>query len=80
MAADRETVAQLREPPWSAESEQGLLGALFLDSDAFGRISDRGLEAAHFFDHRHRAIWAAVAGMVASHEPARKNAPAAWRT
>jgi replicative DNA helicase len=69
MAADRETVAQLREPPWSAESEQGLLGALFLDSDAFGRISDRGLEAAHFFDHRHRAIWAAVAGMVASHEP-----------
>lgn len=69
MARDHEAVSELREPPWSPEAEQSVLGALFLDSDAFGRISDRGLEAAHFFDHRHRAIWAAAAGMVASHEP-----------
>ncbi len=60
---------ELSPVPWSPESEQGLLGALFLDSDAFGRISGRGLEAAHFFDHRHRVIWTTVAGMVASHEP-----------
>lgn len=60
---------ELRAMPWSAESEQGLLGAILLDSDAFGRITDRGVEAAHFFDHRHRAIWTAMVAMVARHEP-----------
>ena len=69
MVRDPDAVAVTREPPWSEEAEQGLLGALFLDSDAFDRISDRGLEAAHFFDHRHRTIWTAVVGMVASHHP-----------
>jgi len=55
--------------PWSAEAEQGVLGAILLDSDAMGRISDRRLEAAHFFDHRHRAIWSAVVAMTARHLP-----------
>ena len=55
--------------PWSAEAEHGVLGALLLDPDAFDRISDRGLEAAHFFDHKHRAIWSAIAALIARHIP-----------
>ncbi len=65
MATDREQPAV----PWSAEAEQSLLGAVLLDSDAFSRIADRGVEAAHFFDHRHRVIWCAIAAMISRHEP-----------
>ncbi len=65
MSADDE----LLPVPWSSEAEQGVLGALLLDSDAMGRISDRGVEAAHFFDHRHRMIWSAIVAMTVRHEP-----------
>jgi replicative DNA helicase len=65
MASDRKQASL----PWSAEAEQGVIGAFLLDSDAFGRISDRGIEAAHFFDHRHRVTWAAIAAMATSREP-----------
>lgn len=65
MAAD----SNVRDVPWSAEAEQGVLGAALLDSDALGRISDRRIEASHFFDHRHRVIWAAMVTMTARHEP-----------
>jgi replicative DNA helicase len=65
MATDRDQASL----PWSAEAEQSLLGALLLDSDALGRISHRGVEASHFFDHRNREVWSAIGAMVARREP-----------
>lgn len=55
--------------PWSQESEQAVLGALMLDPDAWWRVADCHLEAAHFFDSRHRAIWRAVADLNAHRQP-----------
>ena len=60
---------ELLPVPWSSEAEQGVLGALLLDSDAMGRINDRQLAAAHFFDRRNREIWSAVAAMHAQQQP-----------
>ena len=65
MAAD----SIVRDVPWSAEAEQGVLGAILMDSDALGRISDRRIEAAHFFDHRNRAIWSAMVAMASRRLP-----------
>lgn len=65
MSADDE----LFSVPWSSEAEQGVLGALLLDPDAMDRISDRHLVAGHFFDHRNREIWSAIAAMHAQQHP-----------
>lgn len=51
---------QLREPPWSQEAEQAVLGSLLLDNRAFDRISDLQLEQ-RFYDHRHRILFGAIA-------------------
>ena len=55
--------------PWSAEAEQAVLGGLMIDPDAFARLSEVPLQAGHFFDERHRAIWIAIAGLQARREP-----------
>lgn len=55
--------------PWSPEAEQSILGALMLEPAAALRIADRQLQAGHFFDHRHAAIWTAIADMVSRHRP-----------
>jgi replicative DNA helicase len=55
--------------PWSPEAEQSVLGALMLDPTALLRISDRQLQAAHFFDQRHRAVWAAAVDLSARSQP-----------
>jgi replicative DNA helicase len=49
--------------PWSPEAEQSVLGALMLDPAAALRIADRQLQASHFYDARHGAVWAAVADL-----------------
>lgn len=43
----------------SLEAEQGLLGGLLLDNAAFDRIGDR-LQAGHFFDEAHAAVFAEI--------------------
>ena len=55
--------------PWSPEAEQSVLGALLLDPDAMLPLAERRLQAAHFFDHRHRDIWSAIEGMTAARLP-----------
>lgn len=55
--------------PWSREAEQSVLGALLLDPDAMLPLAERRLEAAHFFDPRHRDIWTAIEGMAAARLP-----------
>lgn len=50
-------------PPWSAEAEQAVLGALIFDPLAIDRLEGT-LSASDFFDARHRFIFAAIAAMV----------------
>lgn len=55
--------------PWSAEAEQSVLGAMLLDPDALVHLDGKRLQAAHFFDPRHRGIWSAIEGMTAARLP-----------
>jgi replicative DNA helicase len=54
-----------RQPPHSLEAEQALLGAIFVNNDALDRVSGF-LEAQHFFDPLHAAIYKAAGSLVAS--------------
>jgi replicative DNA helicase len=62
-------VARLRKPPHSAEAEQGVLGALLLDNQAFERVADL-LRPEDFYFQDHRAIYATVCALVAANKPA----------
>ena len=55
--------------PWSNVAEQGLIGALMLDADAFDRIADLQPRAAQFFDRRHGAIFDAIAALHGQRQP-----------
>lgn len=48
----------------SIRAEQAVLGALFVDNDAIDRCAD--LEAAHFFRHDHRLIFAEMQRQIAA--------------
>lgn len=52
-------VATLRTPPYSAEAEQGVLGALLQEPQALALIADKLTEHS-FFPHAHRLIWSAI--------------------
>ena len=54
---------------WSQEAEQSVLGGLMLDNDAWGLVGDLLTEGS-FWHAAHRAIWAAVAGLVNANKPA----------
>jgi replicative DNA helicase len=54
-----ETVDLIRRVPHNVEAEQALLGAIFLNNDAYDRISDK-LAAEHFFDPLHQRIYHAI--------------------
>ena len=56
-------------PPYSAVSEQSVLGSLLIDNAAFNRI-DGTLRGEHFYDRRHRNIWSAIALNIAALKPA----------
>lgn len=55
--------------PWSPEAEQAILGAVLLSPDVVLDLADRRLQASHFFDLRHRAIWAAIEALTAARMP-----------
>lgn len=61
-------VVDALKPPWSAESEQSVLGALMLDAEALDSVTDV-LTADVFFDCRHRAIFAAMLRLGAGKSP-----------
>lgn len=58
-----------REPPWSREAEQSVLGGLLLDNRALTLVGDLLTERA-FFDADHQAIYAAMARLIGRQEPA----------
>lgn len=55
--------------PWDQVAEQSVLGALLLDNSAFDRIAGL-VQAPHFFDSRHRAIFGAIGKLVVACKPA----------
>lgn len=55
--------------PWSAESEQSVLGALLLDNTSLDRVSGL-LREASFWHAAHRTIWTAITAQIAAHKPA----------
>lgn len=69
--ADRENdgVSQLRVPPYSAEAEQSVLGALLLDNSAMTQLAGV-LSAEHFYRLEHRWLFAAIAEIIKAGHPA----------
>ncbi|NNA96954.1 replicative DNA helicase [Pseudomonas gessardii] len=49
-------------PPYSIEAEQGVLGGLLLDNNAWDLVADK-LEVADFFRHDHRLLFQTIAGL-----------------
>ena len=62
-------VARLRIPPHSIEAEQSVLGGLLLDNSAWDRAGDL-LTESDFYRYEHRAIYAAIGGLVNATKPA----------
>ncbi len=52
-----------RQMPHNIEAEQGLLGALLINNDAFDQIADF-LRPKHFFDPVHQRIFEAIAKLI----------------
>src|SRR5438309_8808064 len=52
-----------RSAPHNIEAEQGLLGAILVNNDAFYRVSDF-LEPTHFFEPIHRQIFETASGLI----------------
>lgn len=55
------------EPPQNSEAEASLLGALLIDGDAIVKIADN-INAADFFEPRHRRIYEAISQLYENHE------------
>lgn len=58
-----------REPPWSAEAEHAVLGAVMLDNHAFERV-EMLLDAADFYAAEHAAIWRTIVTLQTKGKPA----------
>jgi replicative DNA helicase len=65
--SDAET-RSLKLPPHSVEAEQAVLGGIFLDPDAWMRVSER-LRAEDFYRHDHRIIFSAIAALESDGKP-----------
>ncbi|HEY3677509.1 MAG TPA: replicative DNA helicase [Bradyrhizobium sp.] len=52
-----------RSAPHNIEAEQGLLGAILVNNDAFYRVSDF-LEPKHFFEHIHQVIFETAGSLI----------------
>ena len=55
-------------PPHSREAEQSFLGAILIDPEAMHKVADHVDEEMFYFD-KHAAIYAAMMGLYARHEP-----------
>lgn len=64
MTAERD-----RQPPWSQEAEQSVLGALLLDNAALERVAHIVAEG-DFYAQQHRAIWRSIMAIVGRGQPA----------
>src|SRR5436305_1682651 len=62
LAPDAGTPAY-RSAPHNIEAEQGLLGAILVNNDAFYRVSDF-LEAKHFFEPVHQKVFETAASLI----------------
>lgn len=62
-------VAHLRVPPHSIEAEQGVLGGLLLDNQAWDRAGDI-LTDRDFYSHQHRLIYAVIGHLINANRPA----------
>jgi replicative DNA helicase len=60
---ETETESEIRVAPYNIEAEQALLGAIFRNNLAHGRVSDF-LEAEHFGNAVHARIYAAIGKLV----------------
>ena len=69
MSARDLTVETPASPPWSAEAEQSVLGAVLIDNAAFERCADLLLEV-DFYAEQHRAIWRTMTGLLTAGRPA----------
>lgn len=65
MNARTMSVAQLRVPPHSNESESSVLGGLLLDETAWDRVGNL-LTEAHFYRYEHKLIFGAIAHLSAA--------------
>ena len=62
LASDTATAAY-RSAPHNIEAEQGLLGAILVNNDAFYRVSDF-LEPRHFFETVHQKIYETAGSLI----------------
>src|SRR6202008_549117 len=62
LAPDTATPAY-RTAPHNIEAEQGLLGAILVNNDAFYRVSDF-LEPKHFFEPIHQTIYETAGSLI----------------
>ena len=57
----------VREPPYSVEAEQAVLGAMLIDAGVWPEVSH--LTASDFYRSDHRAIYSAVATLCEEEQP-----------
>lgn len=62
-------VERLRVPPYSAEAEQSLLGALLQDNSCMALVVD-SITAASFYSAAHRLIFSAIESLLSERKPA----------
>src|SRR5258708_9245626 len=61
--APEAAAAAYRSAPHNIEAEQGLLGAILVNNDAFYRVSDF-LEPKHFFEPLHQTIYETAGSLI----------------
>lgn len=65
MTPECDVVPAYRLPPCNIEAEQALLGAIMINNEARERVASF-LEAQHFFDPLHRAIYETSTKLIAA--------------
>ena len=75
-ATEAEATA-LKIPPHSIEAEQAVLGAVFLDKDAWDKVAER-VEEGDFYRNDHRIIFRALAALSEAGEPTDIVTTAEW--
>ena len=62
-------IAEERQPPHSAEAEQAVLGALWMDNRSLALVSDLIGSESLWFDS-HRLLWDSTVAIIQSGQPA----------